>query len=420
MTPRPVPDVPSAEDVEDAPRPGAESGRIDRVDPGDGIGRAVGRGLLWFPRVVFEVVSQPLRGATYLQSRYFSGEGPSTEPKRFSVAPVALLQSNAGLHVGVRAYADDLLRRDERLQLYAGLGGELHRVAGVTAELGSRTLSAGIEARLEQRHRERFYGYGNGSLDERPSAPIDPTVNDTAFRTTYRLERRQLVPRVTLRPTKQLALTARVALMQDETSVDDEDPLDEVYTTALGDRDSAYSELSMTWDTRRPAHHLDAQMVHGTGGSASVFGGRSDGALDFYRAGIDLRRNIALTRGPRAVELRFYGETVSGPRAQLPFIELPHLGGRNLLRGYDRDRFRDKVSTAAQVTYLFAVSRFLTASVFVDVGRVYSKLDALTYRDQRVGYGAAIELYSKTAKLFRAEVASSIDGGLFMYVAFNN
>ena len=74
----------------------------------------------------------------------------------------------------------------------------------------------------------------------------------------------------------------------------------------------------------------------------------------------------------------------------------------------------------AQVTYLFAVSRFLAASVFVDIGRVYSSLDALTYRDQRVGYGAAFDIYSKTAKLIRAEVASSIDGGLFMYVAFNN
>ncbi len=420
MTPRHAPELPSAADVEDAPRPGAESGRIDRVDQGDGIGRIVGRGLLWFPRAVFEIVAQPLRGAAYLQSRFFSGDGFSTEPKRFSVAPVALLQSNAGLHVGIRAGADDLLRRDERLQLYAGLGGELHRVVGVTAELGSHELSAGIEARFEQRHRERFYGYGNGSLDERPIAPIDPTVDDTAVRTTYRLERRQLVPRVTVRPTKQLAVTARVALIQDETTVDDEGPLDAVYTTALGDRDFAYSELSMTWDTRRPAHPLDGAMMHGTGGSASVFGGRSDGALDFYRAGIDLRRNIALTRGPRALELRFYGETVSGPRSQLPFVELPHLGGRNRLRGYDRDRFRDKVATAAQVTYLFAVSRFLAASIFVDVGRVYSKLDALTYRDQRVGYGAALEIYSKTAKLIRAELASSIDGGLFVYVALNN
>jgi hypothetical protein len=114
-----------------------------------------------------------------------------------------------------------------------------------------------------------------------------------------------------------------------------------------------------------------------------------------------------------------YGETVTGSREEMPFLELPRLGGPNLLRGYDRDRFRDKVSAVGQVAYLFAVSRFIGASVFADVGRVYSGLDALTYRDQRLGFGGALEIFTRKNMLMRAQVASSVDGGLFMSLAID-
>lgn len=408
----------SAEAVAEAPRPGAESGRLDPPER-EGAARSVGRGLLLVPRLAFLLATQPLRGALYLQSRLASG-GSSPDPKSYSITPVALVQSQAGLHVGVRASVEDLLGRDERFQLYAGLGGEFHRVVGLAAEVGTKRISGGIEARFEQRFRERFYGYGNDSVSARPSDPIDPTVDATAVRTTYHLERQHLVPHVTVRPTAHLGLTARVALVRDETAADDEEPIDAVYAVRLGDRRNLYSELAASWDTRRAADRYDHALMHGTGGSVAVFGGRGDGAVDFYRAGIDLRRYLALTRGPRVLELRAYGETITGPRDQLPFVELARLGGRALLRGYDRDRFRDKVAAVTQVTYRFAIARFLAGSVFVDVGRVYEGLDALTYRDQRVGFGTALDLYSKTAKLIRAELASSIDGGLFAYVAFNN
>jgi hypothetical protein len=88
-----------------------------------------------------------------------------------------------------------------------------------------------------------------------------------------------------------------------------------------------------------------------------------------------------------------------------------------MLRGYDRDRFRDRIAAVGQVGYLFSLSRFVAASTFVDVGRVYSGFDALTVRDPRVGFGAALEIYSEKAMVIRAEVASSIDGGMFAYVS---
>lgn len=383
---------------ESAPRPGAESGRADRTTPRDGVARIIGRGLLWFPKTALQLAAAPLRGAFYLHGRRGDRVETSAGPEKFSYTPNALVQSNAGLHVGVQARLDDLLGRDERFSLRAGLGGEIHRLAELSTELDKRVVSGGITAGFEQRYRERFFGYGNTD---------DP-------RTTYHHERLQLAPHLTVRPLEQFAVTARVALIHDETSA--EQALD---VAGFGEREAVASELALSWDTRRAAHAYDAVAMYGGGGAIAVFVGRSDGAVDFYRAGVDARRYLTLARGPRAIELRGHVEWVSGSRDEIPFVDLPRLGGRELLRGYDRDRFRDKVAAVAQVSYVFALSRFLAASIFTDVGRVHAGLDELSYRDQRVGFGGALELYNRKAMMIRGELASSIDGGLFMSLAFD-
>ncbi|HEY5950843.1 MAG TPA: hypothetical protein VIV40_35365, partial [Kofleriaceae bacterium] len=64
--------------------------------------------------------------------------------------------------------------------------------------------------------------------------------------------------------------------------------------------------------------------------------------------------------------------------------------------------------------YIWDVSSFMLASMFVDVGRVYSDITEINGDDLRVGYGASLQLVDKRRFLAGVSVASSIDGGLFL------
>lgn len=451
--PRPATDVPpaapapvrseplTAEDTANAPRPGSESGRTDEVDGGDGALRYVGRGLLFIPRIPMELVVQPIRGALYVQDKYHAVEVVSswftTEDKKIAIFPTALVETGFGFNVGARAQFKDVFGAGERIGLRAGTGGEFKTVAEAKLSLGdkqSNPVTGGIRARYEKRNRDRFYGYGNGDVVDPAGILIDPTTSDDAFGTVYQLTTSRIAPYVTARM-GELSVTARTNLIRDRVSSAEmtadgnlirERPIASFYDTAalpgFAKRDSMYSELEVAWDTRRAANEFDPPGMRGTGGLVSVFGGLHDNLdddLKFFRGGVDLQRYIPITRGPRAIELRAYAEAVSGSRDEIPFLELPTLGGLQRLRGYDRNRFRDRVAAVAQAGYLFSLSRALAGSLFVDVGRVYSGVDELTWRDQRVGFGGAIELYNTKNMVLRSEIAGSIDGSMYIYISLD-
>jgi outer membrane protein assembly factor BamA len=118
------------------------------------------------------------------------------------------------------------------------------------------------------------------------------------------------------------------------------------------------------------------------------------------------------------LSIRGFAELAVGDRDDIPFTELARLGGSQLLRGYQVDRFRDRGAALVQVNYLWAASESLAGSLFVDCGRVFSGADDLGLELDptalRLGYGVGLELYSGGDVLVRSSVSSSIDGGLFI------
>jgi len=436
--PAPAPEQPqSAADVANAPRPGTESGRLDPLDTGDGVMRVVGRGLLFIPRLPLELVFQPVRGVFYVQDRYNAAGVVAawftTEDKRIAIFPTALVETGFGLNVGVRASFKNMLGAGERLNLRAGFGGRFRTIAEAKLTLGEKEktpVSVGVLGRLEARDQDRFFGYGNGDTVDAPGMLIDPTTDATAIDTRYSVKTSRIVPFVRARLPGNVALLASAAITRDRTDNNvnaNQLQIDEVYDISrlpgFGKRDALYAELEASWDTRRPANRFDGQGMRGAGHLVSVFGGRYEGLADntinFYRGGFDLQQFVALTQGPRALEFRVFAEAVTGPRDEIPFLELPRLGGQRLLRGYNIDRFRDKVAAVGQVGYLFSLSRYVAMTIFADVGRVYADVDALTWRDQRVGFGTALEIYSSTGMVARAEIAGSADGSVFAYLSLD-
>ena len=160
----------------------------------------------------------------------------------------------------------------------------------------------------------------------------------------------------------------------------------------------------------------------GTGGLVMAYVGRqadlNEGAK-FYRVGVDLQRFLRFGPGPRVLELRGYAELVTGDRDSVPFTELPRLGGPDMLRGYTTDRYRDRFAAVAQVNYLWMLSRYLAAVGFVDAGRVHDGVKAFTFEDTRVGFGGALEVYGSSGMLLRAQLATSIDGGVAAFVSLD-
>jgi len=184
----------------------------------------------------------------------------------------------------------------------------------------------------------------------------------------------------------------------------------------------AYGELELRWDNRRAVSTWDP---HGTltGGTlASAFAAqfhRLDAGADFARYGFELQQFVRLGIGPRVIAARVHGEAVTGSRADVPFTELPSLGGPLYLRGYALDRFRDRVAAFGTLEYQWDLAGWIMANAFVDAGRVYSAVNDVSLDHLRVGYGLGLQLTYGGGFVSEVSVASSVDGGLFFNLAFN-
>jgi outer membrane protein assembly factor BamA len=126
---------------------------------------------------------------------------------------------------------------------------------------------------------------------------------------------------------------------------------------------------------------------------------------------------IDLYHGDRVLRLRVRTAWVVGSLERIPFLDLPQLGGASLLRGYGGGRFRGRGTVLASAEYRYPVQQNIAGYLFVDAGRAYvelAQLGASSLRGARVGFGGGLYAFTTGALLLRAQLASSIDGGLFL------
>jgi hypothetical protein len=416
----------TSSEVEGAPVPGQESGQLEG-DPGDSTARRVGRGVLIVPKLAIHGVLAPVRAGVWAYDRYHLKARALrlffNKDETAGVYPVAELQSQYGLDVGARFVHRDLAGEREHLLLHAGTGGRYRSMLSARVQTGDRLgsrLVLELEGRFERRPHDRFYGLGN---DNAGAVGMTGDVVEARFR--EQLLRSTLA--ADLRLAGDLHLRAAGAVADFELGRSDEGPpIDELYPveTMVGFAgvQHAYAELELRWDTRRPGSVWDPPVARSAGWLLAGFAGRvealDDGA-DYYRYGIDLQRFVRLGTGPRVLSGRFYAETVSGDLTEVPLTQLPRLGGKALLRGYALDRFRDRTAAVGSIEYAWDLSRYLTASTFVDAGRVFGAPREVTFDDLRVGYGISIAAHTERTFLVRATLASSIDGGVFLDLAFD-
>jgi hypothetical protein len=98
-----------------------------------------------------------------------------------------------------------------------------------------------------------------------------------------------------------------------------------------------------------------------------------DAGGDYLRYGGQLQSFWRLGRGPRTLSGRLYLDAVTGSLDEVVFTQLPQLGGPYLLRGYDRDQFRDRIATLGSFEYTWDLGRYPMASMFVAMAALYKK-----------------------------------------------
>lgn len=418
--------APPAEVLEQAPPPGAESGRVDIPVETLGPGRTIGNVVLFIPRTVMEILMLPVRGGIYLDERFriaghiqewfFSSGG------KVGLYPVLLFESSQGVLIGAQFQAN--LTRNNQFRLFAGLGPQSRR--GVALELYSKNhfdgrLSLSLFGLYDRRPESRFYGIGNADqADFFPSMPVDAFDPPFAFETFYRdkLWRGAGIVDANIGGPFWISLGG-LASDRERGDSNEGREIDMVFepSTLLdftGYR-TLYGELELRYDSRAPITDWQPRMINTSGSLLLLYGGRErlDVAPSFWRYGVDAQHFFTVGSGPRVITARFQGEAVSAEPDEVPFNELPYLGGRTQLRGYALERFRDKVMGVASLEYMWDLSRLLYSSIFVDVGRVYPGLDDLTLDGLRCGFGFALEAHTHDSLLARVQVASSIDGDIW-------
>ena len=292
--------------------------------------------------------------------------------------------------------------------------------------LGAVELTTG--ANFDRRPNDPFYGIGNLDLAPPPAQPINPYTANTGYLSYLRYQEERATLGAVAHISHALSIgvhteLTRIALGESTSAPAVGDvymPDDlvglEASTTHL------YTEAAVVWNTRRAAVPWEPQKIHGDGSLVEAFAGpvhEFSGGSDFWRYGMELQHYLRIASGPRMIVLRLRGEGVTGALDQVPFTELPYLGG-DLLRGYPFQRFRDRIAAFGTVQYQWDINHYVDVYVFTDVGRVFPALDQLSVDHLRVGYGIGTEIHDEGGGfILEGSIGSSIDGGLVITAAFS-
>ena len=264
--PAPAQPQPTAKDVEGAPRPGDESGRLDRVDDGRDwhVARWIARGALFVPKLAVEIGFAPVRGALWADDRYQLEDlyfrTFYNEDRTIGIVPTATYTTGLGGGVGAHFFDTNTFGEQEHASV-AGDGGafvsrercredRLGQALRPGPDRGRRQLRSppqrSVLRHRQQRHREGI-ARADRSADRFDGRRDLPPVSGEACRGGRRC-RRGLLTSILLATGSMTQL--RFARSTDGLAIDEVyDPADLVGFD--GGVEHADGELELRWDSRR-------------------------------------------------------------------------------------------------------------------------------------------------------------------------
>jgi hypothetical protein len=400
--------VPVIDPLAGAPRPEAADGVIvPREAPPE---RRWLRAALFVPRVAVAAALAPVRFVLWAedahQVRARTKQVFWDRTETFGLYPTAGWDGGKNVRGGAVFVHEDLLGASVQARASVGTVERMLAAGAVRVDHGRGALE--LSARHRDAEGEGYFGIGDTDTEVSRYG-----VDETSVRAGARW---RIAPGVTVG----LGGSMRWLEFRDSNGVLDDPTITELHdVTAIPGFErgveAARGELSLHVDRRRPRHHFQSPAAPSTGWAAQVFAGwqhgRDDGARFGY-GGADVARAFDLFGGDRVLTLRATVDGVVGDGEEIPFVDLPTLGGTGLLRGYSTGRFRDRWAATASAEYMYPVTEGVGAFVFTDAGRVAAAPDELADRAPRVGFGFGLQAHSRRSMLARLWLASSIDGGV--------
>jgi hypothetical protein len=434
----PAPSPVTAEDVEGAPRPEDAAGY--EVEPREPRRRpAPASAVLEVPRVIVKGALQPVRLALWTEDEYHvsarARELMWNDDRTAGVLPVASWRGGLGLSAGAALVDRDFFGGSGELRAMVGTSERYNLRAMVdTADLLGRwrlELSGGYRDVTDA----SCYVYGDADEEEtRPAMLVDPTAGESAYDAIFREQETKLRVGVLHDFPGGLTLTTAGSLRwidfgpADPLFDTDDMEMTEVYDVSrLPGYDTgveaARAEVALLYDRRRTRHRLQSRAAPSTGFASQIYGGWQEGLDDdrtrFGYGGVDAIHYIDLYGGDRVLSLRGTVDAAFAPIEDIPFIELPTLGGSYLLRGYESSRFRDRWAASASAEYTWPVTEGVASFTFVDAGRVARVADDLFDDRPRASLGLGVQLHTKSSMLARMWISGNTDGEIMTNVVLD-
>jgi hypothetical protein len=165
-------------------------------------------------------------------------------------------------------------------------------------------------------------------------------------------------------------------------------------------------------ERRLRALSLDASQGLYTAAEVTHYRDVRHSAHSFTRLTLDLQEYLPLEPGAQhGLALRqFASFTQTGADQEVPFYRLQTIGGSRSLRGYARDRFRDRNVFLLNAELRCHVWHWLDMAVFADAGHVFNGFDDLSVGGIRHDVGIGFRFRTDAGTIMRFEVARSPEG----------
>lgn len=377
---------------------------------------AVPRAVLMFPRLAISVVFWPIDQLMMLVDDYhllgYLEELLYFDARHeFGWSPTVSYASGFGPTIGARVFHESLFGHGEHAQLrasYLGRYVQFYELSFQADRLGGSRTWLELRGRFESEGGSLFSGVGisegatGTGLDPRASNQRSYFAQDRVLGLvragftagergalvkmggTVMFNQREFAPNSTGKP--------QTYALYDATQI-----------TGFGDTVRTLElELNLIADLR------SSPGLTGTGFYLEAFGGGVPRLFDYAYAhfGAELSYTIDLYKRTRLLTLRTALESVEGEVADIPFSDLPRLGGADRLRGYQDGRFRDRHLAIASVEYRYPIHKNIEGELFFDAGYVSDRYaDLYDLKDWKVGYGGGFIFGSQDSVMFRLEIA---------------
>jgi hypothetical protein len=400
-------------------KPKAKDARSYAREPGiepEDVALAVPRAVLAVPRYALKLVFWPVRAGIEFVDRHALIEEVTdilyNDERTAAIVPTLSIDSFFGPTIGIKAFHDDWAGHDEQASVEARFGGIYNLATQLyfrADHFGGTRLWLESTARFESEPALLFQGVGNGT-DDPDALPVAP--RDAAIATRFSEQRYLGLLRAGYgfgRPGELLLLGGTASYSVSDfgsKQKGDEPSIEQVYDTTqlvgFADRTPVLeTDLNLVVDLR------DVAGATASGGFLELFAGRAPklGRYGFWHHGAEITGYVDLYRRTRVLVLRAMVEGVNGNEAEIPFSELPRLGGPNRLRGYPLGRFRDETVALGTIEYRYPVHQFVAGALYCDVGQVGKSYADLFDERWKTGFGAGLIVRSRDRQLFTFDVA---------------